>query len=326
MFVPAFPQALLACAMVLTLAGCSGSPEPSGTVAQPSGALVGSASPAAQRTSSAATPTPSVAAASPSTPADNAVEGSFDVGDRELYVECVGQGSPTFILETGEGMDIAPMNGLRDALGERGTACAYDRANKGRSGPAPTPRTGLDVVGDLHALLDAAAIPGPYVLVGHSAGGIFVQLYAKTYPDEVAGVLAMNPVPPYDAVVDAGFPGLTDEERLGEMSYYAGENGEGLDYATASTELAAATPPADVPLEVLISTIAQCGDPEDICGRGYSAYETIMREVAESWPEGHFSQLEAGHELFVETDDVLRVVDSMLDRMRAACPSPTPTP
>jgi pimeloyl-ACP methyl ester carboxylesterase len=270
------------------------------------------------------TPTSSSAGvSSPSPAAAEAVQGSFDVGGRDLYIECVGDGSPTFVVETGEGMDIEPMNGLRDALGERGTACTYDRANKGRSGTAPTPRTGLDVVSDLHALLDAADIPGPYVLVGHSAGGLFVQLYAKTYPEDVAGVLAMNPVPPYDAVVEAGFPGLTAEERAGEITYFAGENGESLDYAAASRELAAARASVDVPFELLISTIAQCADPEDICGRSYASYETLMRDVAESWPQGHFSQLEAGHELFAETEDVLRVIDSMLARIQAPDPSAT---
>jgi pimeloyl-ACP methyl ester carboxylesterase len=80
--------------------------------------------------------------------------------------------------------------------------CAYDRpgtlvdpadpATRSRSDPAPLPRTAQDVVGDLHALLRAARVPGPYVLVGHSLGGLFVRLYAATYPEEVAGLVLVD--------------------------------------------------------------------------------------------------------------------------------------
>jgi pimeloyl-ACP methyl ester carboxylesterase len=60
--------------------------------------------------------------------------------------------------------------------------------------PAPTPRTAEDVVADLHALLTAAKVPGPYVLAGHSDGGLFVQLYASKHPDEVAGLVLIDSV------------------------------------------------------------------------------------------------------------------------------------
>ena len=74
--------------------------------------------------------------------------------------------------------------------------CVYDRANTlGDSDAAPTPRTGADVVTDLHALLQAAEVPGPYVLVGLSIGGLFTRLYAATYPDEVVGMVLLETVP-----------------------------------------------------------------------------------------------------------------------------------
>jgi pimeloyl-ACP methyl ester carboxylesterase len=84
---------------------------------------------------------------------------------------------------------------VRQAFDLRVRVCAYDRANTGASGAAPTPRAATAVAADLNGLLAAAQMPGPYVLVGHSAGGMFVQSYARRYPDSVVGLVAMHPVP-----------------------------------------------------------------------------------------------------------------------------------
>jgi pimeloyl-ACP methyl ester carboxylesterase len=74
------------------------------------------------------------------------------------------------------------MSELQKPLARQYMTCAYDRANMGSSGTAPTPRTALMIVSDLHQLLQTADVAGPYVLVGHSAGGFFVQLYGRRYP------------------------------------------------------------------------------------------------------------------------------------------------
>ena len=84
--------------------------------------------------------------------------------------------------------------GTRVCAYERpGTAALLDDALRpSRSDPVPIPRTAPAVVADLHALLRAAGVPGPYVLVGHSLGGLFVRLYAATYPEEVAGLVLVD--------------------------------------------------------------------------------------------------------------------------------------
>lgn len=119
--------------------------------------------------------------------------GLVNIGDRSLYLECTGSGSPTIILEAGND-DVVENWTLRGdlSIATNARVCAYDRANTGRSDPVPLPRTGAEVVADLHALLAAAAIPGPYVIVSASLGGIFARLYAMTHPQDVAGMVLVD--------------------------------------------------------------------------------------------------------------------------------------
>jgi pimeloyl-ACP methyl ester carboxylesterase len=143
-------------------------------------------------------------------PADADFSGNVDLRNgRKLFLECRGAGSPTVILESG--LRTRGDNWSRaDLLSNGGAAvlpevaqfarvCTYDRPgttlNPGevsRSDPAPMPRTALNVARDLHALLHAARIPGPYILVGHSMGGLFIRLYAAIYPEEVSGLVLVD--------------------------------------------------------------------------------------------------------------------------------------
>lgn len=168
----------------------------------------------------AVVPAPQAAAYPAAPPILGDFSGLVDIGGRSLYLECRGQGSPTVILEAGlDGRsDVWSRDNLRPS-GERtmvqpGVAaftrvCAYDRPGTlsevnpdlepdgpefypSRSDPVPQPRTTRDLTADLHALLDAAGIPGPYVLAAHSAGGLVARLYASTYPDDVVGMVLID--------------------------------------------------------------------------------------------------------------------------------------
>jgi len=130
---------------------------------------------------------------------DNAIIGRFDIGGRSLFLDCRGSGTPTVIIERGTGgasTNDPSWDGVRDALISTMRFCLYDRANLGQSDPAPLPRTAEDVVADLHTLLQVAQIAPPYILVGHSLGGLFVRLYADRYPDEVAGIVLNDSMHP----------------------------------------------------------------------------------------------------------------------------------
>ena len=118
-------------------------------------------------------------------------------GDRRLHVNVLEgpAGSPTVVLETGGTLTSAAWAWLQPALAEYATVVAYDRANTGWSDPGPGGGGASPVVTDLHALLDQLSLPGPYVLVGHSVGGHYVQEYAKTHPSAVDGLILLDPSP-----------------------------------------------------------------------------------------------------------------------------------
>jgi pimeloyl-ACP methyl ester carboxylesterase len=242
----------------------------------------------------------STAGSTPTVTVGHDIEGLFDVGDRQLYLRCTGDQSPTIVLEGGEGAASDSMESIRLAYDDTNRVCAYDRANLGQSGAAPTPRTATSLIGDLHSLLEKAQVPGPYLLVGSSAGGLIVQAYARAHADTVAGVVSMNPVPPWHAWSTQGLPAMTEQERQDETGYYAGANPESLDYRDISNQVDATPAPAELPFHLLISTVAQCESPGDVCSRTYPAYERIMRTLTRDWHEGRLTQVAAGHELYVD--------------------------
>jgi pimeloyl-ACP methyl ester carboxylesterase len=123
--------------------------------------------------------------------------GWFDIGARRMFLRCTGHGSPTVVFENGL---VTDWDALQQQLGSTTRVCSYDPARMagpwGRSDPAAAPRDAEDRVADLHALLVAARVPGPYVLAGHSNGGLFSLLYASRHRDEVAGLVLIDGVHP----------------------------------------------------------------------------------------------------------------------------------
>jgi pimeloyl-ACP methyl ester carboxylesterase len=121
--------------------------------------------------------------------------GWFDIGGRRLFLRCTGRRSPTVVFEGGLTTDWFA---LQNQVAPFTRVCSWDHPNGpwSRSDPAPTPRTARDFVTDLHALLRVAHVPGPYVLAGHSNGGLYTQLYASTHPRQVAGLVLIDAVHP----------------------------------------------------------------------------------------------------------------------------------
>lgn len=117
-----------------------------------------------------------------------------------LHLDCVGEGGPTVVLESGAGAGALAWAWVQRHLAREVRVCAYDRAGYGWSAGGGGDVDPERVVARLHQLLRTAGEPGPYVMVGHSLGGHYVRVFADVHPDEVAGVV----------LVDARHPALPE--------------------------------------------------------------------------------------------------------------------
>lgn len=115
-----------------------------------------------------------------------------DVGGHRLHLHCMGEGSPTVILEAGWGSFSSDWSLVQPTLAKRTRVCAYDRAGSGWSDAGPLPRTPQQIAAELDTLLRNAGENGPYVLVGHSLGGRYVRMFAAQHPEEVAGLVLVD--------------------------------------------------------------------------------------------------------------------------------------
>lgn len=114
-----------------------------------------------------------------------------NMGGYALHLECTGQGSPTVILEAGLGGGVAAWPFVQPEVAKATRVCSYDRSGFAWSG-GTAPQSGQETVTRLHELLRRAGVKGPYVLVGHSLGGLYNQLYAATFPEEVSGLVLVE--------------------------------------------------------------------------------------------------------------------------------------
>jgi len=119
-----------------------------------------------------------------------------DVGGHRMHIHCMGAGSPTVILDASPGNTSASWGLIQPEVARSTQVCTYDRAGLGWSDKTTAPRDARQIARELHTLLSAAGIPGPYVLVGHSGSGVYAQLYAADYPAEVAGVVLVDTMHP----------------------------------------------------------------------------------------------------------------------------------
>src|SRR4051794_16226399 len=120
-----------------------------------------------------------------------------DVGGYRLHINCVGTGSPSVVIDAGWGDWSASWSSwVQPEAAKTTRVCTYDRAGMGWSEAGPLPRTAETFARELHTLLHNARIPAPYVLVGHSAGGLTARVFAHAYAAEVAGVVLIESMSP----------------------------------------------------------------------------------------------------------------------------------
>ncbi len=122
-----------------------------------------------------------------------------DVGGHRLHLVREGSGGPTVVLESGSGEAASSWTAVAGELARDTTVVRYDRAGYAWSEPADGPRTGEEITAELHAALDRVGAPKPYVLVGHSMGGLYARQFAQRYPGDVAGLVLVDARPEDDA-------------------------------------------------------------------------------------------------------------------------------
>lgn len=238
----------------------------------------------------AATPNATVSVVpTPDVMAQPTLDGTFAVGadEHELEMRCYGTGEPTIVFEAGTdsgGIQTFPAALVRP-LANTNRTCLYDRLGTGSSDvPTAERRTLDDVAADLHALLIAADVAPPYLLVGQSGGGNIAVWYAAQHSDDVAGLVLID--------VGKDDPDIMAQEFPGELAW-GGE--EHIDWVAASRKLANMNVPiGDFPVLVITADQGQ-GDPdrpsewrelsprarEIVMHGGHNLHEEIPADVAE---------------------------------------------
>lgn len=253
-------------------------------------------------TADLATTTTQAAVSTTASPVE-VVAGMFDVGNGvELYMECEGSEPPTIVylhgsIENTGFSSVSSSNGIRTALGESHRFCSYDRRNVGMSDRVDGYFTGVTAVDDLHALLGAAGIEPPYVLLGASFGGLLAHIYAASHPDEVVGIVSLDGLFPGDITLDPLIPEEMrydpDEDRdtLEKLSHYA-----------ALHEALEMTPP-DVPFHYLHAT------PSNWPTMGVPAYDDVILDVlaeyVASYPRGSLTDVQSPHYMEPAVPDII---------------------
>lgn len=230
------------------------------------------------------------------------VPGLVDVGDRLLYLTCLGEGSPTVVLEAGGEGNSDAWSPVQPGIAEFTKVCAYDRAGEGFSASVPAHGDIEAMVRDLHALLGAANIPGPYVLVGHSFGGRLVPAFAELYRAEVAGMVLIDPG-------HEGFLARAEQELAQDDwdLYSEASGGVAARMRRMEGDLRVG-PPGDIPLVVLSASrrIDRPGLSDDLNEKLHRVLTDLHKELAAGSPQGtHITADDSGHGIQFDRPDIV---------------------
>ena len=116
----------------------------------------------------------------------------INIGSHQIHIHSAGEGSPTVIFESGGASWSMDWHLVQTEVAKFTRVCSYDRAGFGWSEAGPKPRSAAQIASELYALLEAATIPAPYILVGASFGGHPVRMFAKEHPEKVAGIILLD--------------------------------------------------------------------------------------------------------------------------------------
>jgi pimeloyl-ACP methyl ester carboxylesterase len=277
----------------------------------------------------------------------------FDVGGFKMHIYCTGEGSPTVVLDSGLGDSYASWRKVQPQIAKFTHVCSYDRAGLGYSDSSSRPRTSRFIAEELHALLGAAGVAPPYVLVGHSTGGYNVRLYASLYRSEVSGMVLVDASHPdqetrfppelrnmekswqreaelLEYSMPLGIPrlfGFCDDDpmqRAAECNFHSAWEGvaEMKVLAESAAETAATGSFGDLPLAVLSHDPDKPSAelPADLAKPANEAWEKMQEELAHLSTRGRRTIAKgSGH--YIQTDRpelVVQAVRTVLDDGRQA--------
>ena len=277
----------------------------------------------------------------------------YDVGGYKMHINCTGEGTPVVILESGLGDSYVSWRKVQPEIAKFARVCSYDRAGLGYSDRSPQPRTSKVIASELHALLHAAGVAPPYVLVGHSMGGYDVRLYASLYRSEVAGMVLVDASHPEQ---DARFPpelknmegtwlreaeflefstplgvprlmGFCDPgpvQRAAECNFPSAREGvaELKSFAESAAQTAATGSLGDMPLAVLSHDPDKPSSelPPDLAKPTNDAWEKMQEELAHLSTRGtQVIAKNSSHYIQIDRPDVvIDAVHKIVDQARAA--------
>ena len=246
----------------------------------------------------------------------------IDLGGRRLALTCGGRGMPTVLLETGLGAESTDWAEVQRGVERVAQVCRYDRAGRGASDPAPGPRDGLALVEELRVLLRIAAIPGPYVLVGHSFGGLLMRLFAHRHGGEVVGLVLVDSMheDQFD-IFGPAFPPATERDppALSEMrGFWTGgwrdpdSTRERIDLVASIAQGHAIGSLGAIPLHVIAAGTFVNNSLVPPARRAslQGQWETLQRRLLALSSRATFSMTpRSGH--FVQRDDPRIVIDAI---------------
>jgi pimeloyl-ACP methyl ester carboxylesterase len=255
------------------------------------------------------------------------VDRLIDVGGYRLHFKCSGEGGPTVILEAGLGGSAEGWVKVMPEVAKFTRVCAYDRPSEGKSDPAPRRltrigsrtyielRNGADVVRDLHTLLSNAHEAGPYVMVGHSLGGLYVILFASAYPSSVAGMVLEDSSHPDQLTQKIQIFGAeaTKHDHDNLM-----QNEEGADIDAIFAEVSSTHWSTSIPLFVLCR--GSHAPPNDrLADQLDKAHVLQERDLASRSPDSKFLVAEkSGHFIHRDQPDlVVQAIRTVVDSARS---------
>lgn len=246
-------------------------------------------------------------------------EGTVDVGGYEMYLHCMGTGTPTVILEAGLNDVAETWSLVQPGVARFTRACAYDRVGLGWSDPGHEPRDSFQIVRELHTLLINAGIKWPFVVVGHSLGGMYMRLFADYYQKDVVGLVLVDSAHIDDPGRCAAVLPTESPNESESLRFYRDWLANPPTYPELPHRLFEPGSLGDMPLVVITSPhkVRESDLPAGLSEKWDEIFVELQNEWAQiSSRSTHIMAYESGH--FIQQDQPDLVIDAILQVVEEA--------